>query len=200
VPRVGYASDYSPDGSKLAVSAIGAAVILDMDSGGDTLYRVDGPQAVVVAWSPDGQYIAFGDWTSSIHVKAHVRVVDAATGSVVSAVPYDFSIKSLAWNSESTEVVVVDNADQISTLGPGSSYTHARNTAHTDIGDAAVWRSDGQMIAAADTRYGASLWDAETGDLLISRMGHRQPATQLAWQPGGTLLATAGGDGWQSED
>src|SRR5690606_32756425 len=62
------------------------------------------------------------------------------------------------------------------------------------------WRSDGQMIAAADTRYGASLWDAETGDLLISRMGHRQPATQLAWQPGGTLLATAGGDGWQSED
>lgn len=190
-PPIGYASDFSPDGTKLAAAYIGRALIVDAETG-DTLLSTESTYAFVVEWSPDGETIAFGDWTGSVHNDAHVIIIDSETGEIVQSLAYDFTIDGIYWSPDGEAFIVVDSASQIYI----SSATFPLSIAHTEIGNVAAWRSDGQVIAAADTNLGARLWDADTGALLIPRMNQGQPASRLIWQPGGTLLATAVGNGF----
>lgn len=185
---VGYASAYSPDGSKLA--AVGGRGVAVVDAAtGETLFSIDGPQALVVSWSPGGEVVVFGDWIA----RAQVTVVDSITGMIRYTREYDFPIKGVYWHPDGEQFLVVDQANQIYLSGYGA----ASNIAHTEIGVVAAWRGDGWVIAAGDTNYGARLWDANTGEVLIPRMKSGHPVTRLSWQPGGYLLATAGGDVWQ---
>ncbi len=193
IPRIGYANAYNPDGTRFALSAVGSAGILDAETG-DILFTIDGPRAIVVRWSSDGDTVAFGDWTTSVVDKARVTVVEAKTGEITQTLDFDFSIKGIYWRPNSQAFVVIDESNQIFLSGSRT----ASSMAHTEIGSVAAWRPDGQAIAVSDRNYGARLWDARIGMVLIPRMNSGHPATQLSWQPGGDLLATAVGDFWQS--
>lgn len=198
-PDLGYINAYSPDGSKL----VGRFSMLDADSG-ESLFTVPVGQAAAMVWSPDGRYIALGDWSADITAHTWVTIVDATTGKAVYMFRHDYTIKEIAWSPDSQMFLTVDAADQISvlrTVTPMSSNVTVPDTiAHTEIGTTAAWRGDGKIIAAADTNYGARLWDAQTGQVLVPRMHGGQPFTRLAWQPGGTLLAATGGSRWQSKN
>jgi WD40 repeat protein len=190
---VGYASAYSPDGSKLAAAGGRGAAVIDAVTG-ETLFSIDGPQALIVSWSPDGEVVAYGDWRASVADRAQVTIVDSLTGMTRRILEYDFSIKAIVWSPDGEDFLVIDDANQIYLSGSGA----AASIAHTEIGVVAAWRSDGRVIAAGDTNYGTRLWDANTGEVLIPRMNSGHPATRLSWQPGGYLLATAVGDVRQS--
>lgn len=198
IVRHGYGTGYNSDGSKLASSNIGQAFIADGTTGA-TLSRIDGPQALVVKWSPNDHYVAFGDWSTALGTKTHVRIVDAVTGEIVADFLFDATITGIAWNSDSTGFVIVDSASRIieQLLDPSSAFP-SKTLAHTDIGTLADWHSDGQAIAVADTNDGVRIWDAGTGDPLTSQMSLGQPVHDLAWQPKGNLLAMDGGTDWQS--
>ncbi len=190
---LGYAQGFSPDGSTL----ITGSRAIEVDSG-KQLFRVSDLSPSAISWSPNGRYIAFGTWTYVVDSSTEVRIVVESTGETLYTFPFEHTIESLHWSSDGTQLLVVDTESQLEVLQFPSPASQPRSEAHTTIGETAVWRDDGRLIAAADTLTGAFLWDAATGQRLGSRLEQGQPASQIAWQPGGTLLATAGGDGWDS--
>ncbi|MCB9455890.1 MAG: WD40 repeat domain-containing protein [Anaerolineaceae bacterium] len=199
---LGYFNVYSPDGSKLVETWASAAGIKDADTRETLAYiSTKDQQPIEVAWSPDGQLVAVGTGTVDINTHPWVIVADGTTGEIVNAFEYDYDIKEIKWSPDSQTFLTVDFANRIFVTDPTTSnpFISPASRVHADIGTAAAWRDDGEVIAAADTVYGARLWDTETGQLLV-RLNSGQPVTRLAWQPGGTLLAAAGGDWWQSKN
>ncbi len=66
--------------------------------------------------------------------------------------------------------------------------------------EAAVYSPDGKHIATAGS-LGAVLWDAETGALLRTFLGHTELVLSVAFSPDGTRVLTGSWDGtariWQ---
>jgi WD40 repeat protein len=64
------------------------------------------------------------------------------------------------------------------------------------------WSSDGTRLASSGNDGLGRVWDAETGEMLFTLIGHAAVVRDIEWSPDGTLLATAGGDGlariWES--
>src|SRR5687767_10152938 len=67
----------------------------------------------------------------------------------------------------------------------------AKNEGQTEI-IAVDWSPDGSMIAGAGTNGLLGVWDAITLELLFSLPSHMDSATDVAWSPDGTKLATGG--------
>ena len=60
--------------------------------------------------------------------------------------------------------------------------------------EAIVWSDDGKRLAAAGAKGRAYIWDAETGNLLQTCVGHDDLIMRLAFNHAGTLLATTSWD------
>jgi WD40 repeat protein len=58
-----------------------------------------------------------------------------------------------------------------------------------------AWSRDGTRIATAGEDGTAKLWDAKTGEELLTIIGHEGSVEGVAFNADGTLLATAGVDG-----
>ena len=57
------------------------------------------------------------------------------------------------------------------------------------------WSNDGQLVAAAAISGPVNLIHARSGAITATLPGHRFGTAAVAWQPNGSLLATAGQDG-----
>ena len=56
-------------------------------------------------------------------------------------------------------------------------------------------RPDGKVLATASTDGTAKVWDAASGRLLSTHLGHRGGVQAVAFAPTGSAIATAGDDG-----
>lgn len=65
--------------------------------------------------------------------------------------------------------------------------------------DSEVWSvaysPDGKWIATTHWNTSAKLWDAETGQLILTFMGHTESVNSVAFSPDGIFIATASDDG-----
>ena len=60
--------------------------------------------------------------------------------------------------------------------------------------EAIVWSDDGKKLAAASSNRRAYIWDAKSGELLQTCVGHDELITKLAFNHASTLLATTSWD------
>ncbi|MEQ8676322.1 MAG: WD40 repeat domain-containing protein [Aggregatilineales bacterium] len=179
---------YSPDSSRLAVGGYVNTLVYDADSL-TTLYEIDTGSWNRIDWSPDSSKLAVSNsfiWGEGGSYP--MVIVDSETGEVLQEITLSRAIRSLAWHPNNDTYLVVDQANEISVYQENNRIWSIE---HTDIGGTLAWNNDGNLILAADTKYGTRLWDTNTGEVLDSRVHQLGIPTNIIWQPNGNLVAAS---------
>jgi len=182
---------YSPDGTRIATAGNdNTARIWDAASGMELLTLSDFADIVInIAFSPDGTRLA----TSSDD--GTVKIWDTATGQrVLTLSDFDDSILDLKFSQDGT---------MLTTSGADSNKIQLWNAITGQIirtlvsGEGLYIDSNDEenLIATPGERGTASVWDATTGEKLLTLYGHASSVNRLAFNHDGTRLATASNDG-----
>jgi serine/threonine protein kinase/Tol biopolymer transport system component len=193
-PAVGLvAFAWSPTGEQMALAFNnGNVLLMNVLTKATHLLFANGQNgsANVIAWSPDGKYIAAGGTTHE------VDVWDSGMGyQVYSDEGYTGDITSLAWSPNSQQIAAADTA------GPVHVWD-ALTGDHAFVypGDASVmntvaWSPDGNYLAAGDQKGAIQVWMSSSTTPVIIYTLHTDAVQAVAWSPDGKRIASAGNDG-----
>jgi WD40 repeat protein/ABC-type branched-subunit amino acid transport system substrate-binding protein len=172
---------FSPDGSRIATASVDrTAKIWDARSGRE-LITLAGHQAAVdrVAFSSDGQRLATASWDSAVKVwdlsAAHEVLTVSTSGSDNRAAFMDLN----PWQGPATTVAALATSGRLED-GPL-------------VGQVQV-SQDGSRLMAGLWDASTSVWDARTGQQVLSLRGHSSQVWGAAISPDGTRLATGSAD------
>jgi WD40 repeat protein len=185
---------FSPDGERLATAAQDSLVKTWDVRTGEELLVLEGHEAGVnaVAFNPDGRLVA----TASDDLT--VRVWDAGTGRELWALPTSWDGWSVAFSPDGSRLVVGDSEGEIRVWqlpqNPGENPDAVPEELLTFLGNTGWigtvrFSPDGTRIVGGGTN-GLSLWDAESGQLLL-RLVDSGATYGASFSPDGTRLATA---------
>ncbi len=184
--------DWNPDGTRL-VGVTG--FLADMMSFRDILiWDPTTGQIVVEAryidnnvnaliWSPDGNLIA------STALNNVISIWDADTLTIVTELSSDTdTIGSLGWSPDSTRIVsalnYIDKSIRIWDITSGQEVLVIPDIAAFEV----EWNPDGKSIAAAVSGAELPIFDADTGEVLMT-IDQGSTSRAIAWSPDGKQLA-----------
>jgi WD40 repeat protein len=180
---------WSPDGTRLTTASEDETVrIWDGKTGEEVLsIRLSG-SAWDVAWSPDGIKLA------TTNADGRAEIWDIASGKQSFALqgrtlePFD-----IAWSSDGKWLAT--------TAGDGFTFKIwdatpiAPTLSGTQEGIQWVsWSPDGKRIATSALDNTAAIWDFQTGEQLLTLVGHTYWVQDTFWSPDGSKLVTTGWD------
>ena len=158
-------------------------------------------EVTVVAWSPNGKYIASGGNDHTI------RVWNAGTGTdLLISHGHSGGVPAITWSPDSTYLASAsagplasggppasDNAVQVwsATTGKPIYFYRGHSSGITDV----TWSPTGNRIASSSTDYTVQVWDATTGQHPLIYRTHSWYIQAEAWSPDGRRLASGGPDG-----
>jgi WD40 repeat protein len=141
-----------------------------------------------LAVSPDGQYLAFGNWRGTI------TVCSLATGKRLQEIKhFHGGIEALAFTPNS-RFLAVANYGGVTIHGVLSGKELRHSPANLTGCTALVFSPDGKKLAATGTSCMVHLWDVAAGQPLHAADGHTSQIQALAFFPDGKRLASAGND------
>jgi len=129
-----------------------------------------------------------------------VIVWDALSGRQLSAIPTPQRVSlAIAFSSDGQRLVVgfVDGTLMVLDIGPDATQARELSapTGHTGSIEAVTFSPDGKRFATASDDNTVKMWDAATGQEILTLLGRTGGVHGVAFSPDGTRLATAGGDG-----
>jgi WD40 repeat protein len=167
---------FSPDGTRFLISAEEGVSIWDLASGARIFSADPGSDA---DWSVDGSQVFIGRGDS-------VDVVDIASGSIV---------RTMKVPSESLQLF--PGGDRLLTSAGGEAYISDARTGlvvhqMSGIGSTkhVAVSPDGRYVATGAQDKTAKVWDAQTGELVQTLVGHSEILFGIAFSPDGTKLLT----------
>ncbi len=168
-------------------------------SSGDLLRVLKGHSAEVggLAFSPDGKLLL----TSS--EDGMLIIWDVATGELLQDIP-DFTVYKVSFSPDGTRVAAATfNGLQVWTYTPDSAEPISLDESQAYVtipeGSAGIFSPDGKWLAALSLSTASGnaikLWDATTGQELLTLVGHTDWVQGLAFSPDGKRLASTSFDG-----
>ena len=156
-----------------------------------------------IAWSPDGKSVA-----TTAGAGFTVRIWDATPPTPV----YASDREGLAWNDWSPDgehIATINYLDRTVVIwDPETGETQlVIQTGATDDLQDVWWSPDGTRLMTTSWDMLAKIWDANTGELILTFRGHvGEPKLKFqggrdslfggGWSPDGSRIVTEGGYGW----
>jgi hypothetical protein len=192
---------WSPDGSMLASASYdGTVQVWESKTGGKPLVTYANHQGHVwdVAWSPDGKSMA------SCGADGTVHIWEATTGKLLYVYRgHRAGVSSVDWSPGGEQMLSGSYDHTVHIWNPRNGTLVRVYTEHTDWIKSAVWSPDGKRVASGGGNntvdllhhdYTVQIWDAETGERLVTYSDHPLPVFAIIWSPDGMRLASCGQD------
>jgi len=188
---------FSPDGSRLASTGKdGTLKVWDASRGRLLSSESASGEASGPSFSADGSLVAAA-WAEPTD---EVRVLDLSTDRVVSTVRVSGAIDTaLSPDGKRVAVAAWGLADEVGVVfdvrtGKEAFALAGPNCCAHPVFRGVAWSPDGRLIAAS-SHGTARLWDAETGTVRHTLLGHTGLVHTVAWSPDSSQLVTGGSDG-----
>ena len=185
---------WSPDGRLLAstgydsmrlwdtVTGVCLQVLQDPDST-DTVFQG-------LAWSPDGYLLACGSFLRGVQVWDMTTRARRWVGQTQPT-----RIRRVAWSPDGTQLVGGGDDGSVYVWDTTDGTQRQRLVGHNGVVMSVAWSPDGMRLASADSGRGDGeifVWEAKSGERVRALA---EPASAVAWSPGGELLISGGSDG-----
>ncbi len=95
----------SPDGKRLAFSALTHLYTMDLNGGSPQRFSIGNERAYQPAWSPDGQWLAYVTWTNDQGAIWKARADGSGAPQRLTSVPAYYT--NLAWSPDSSRIVAL---------------------------------------------------------------------------------------------
>jgi WD40 repeat protein len=181
-----YFLSWSPDGKRLACNRVGGAITYwDVASGArrDAPFEGDG-----ATWSPTDRRLAV---VEGYQIRIHDTETDASIGLWPNATGHR---NWPCWSPDGKRLATVaDYAAEVRDAATGRSLFPPLE--HTQRVQSLAWSPDSKQLASATEDDHIHLWDATTGNPVLTLRGQGGPIRSVAWSPDGMRLAYATGKG-----
>jgi WD40 repeat protein/transcriptional regulator with XRE-family HTH domain len=191
----GTGATFSPDGQHLlTIGSENSAVLWDL-SAGEALFSLRGHTAPVtsVAISPNGRILATASDDKS------VKLWDAATGEAINTLTgHAGAALVLAFSPDSQHVYAGSDETGIAIAWEAAGgQEQFRFSGQGDIVgvDAIAASPDGARLATGEFDTTVKLWEAASGELLLTLFGHSSQVVSVAFSADGSYVASASEDG-----
>ncbi|HMO57882.1 MAG TPA: hypothetical protein PKA05_02915 [Roseiflexaceae bacterium] len=180
-----------------------SAILAVATYGGLTLRRPDREEplgryawqgsTLVIAWSPDGRFIATGDQDSTVHFWI------TRTGTDLQMWGYPTKVRELAWNSTSRYLATGGGATVTvwDCAGKGPANTRPIELkAHEGQLATLAFQKRGPLLASGCSDGLVVIWQVGTSRHPLAKVQFKSGISQLAWSPDDHVLAvgTEGGE------
>jgi WD40 repeat protein len=169
---------WKPGTRELASAAYGELAVWNPDKPEPLqLFRWKGSM-LVLAWSPDGEYIATGDQDSTVHFWI------VKTGKDLMMSGYPTKVRELAWDSTSRYLATGGGAVpcvwDVSGKGPAGTEP-LQFAAHRARVTALAFQHSGPMLASAGADGLVALWQPGKQKRVLTHASYRSAITQIGW-------------------
>lgn len=193
---------WSPDGAYLACGTDNGAVVL-WDVVSHSIFarsRLHGSEIHSCAWSPDSKQLVLGCDDARMCV---LRIAHKTSMLQRKSQPLLEHVFTYAGNDVSCVTVVAWSPDgkHISGNMGGKIYV-ARLSDGTGrwFGDgeatvkAVAWSADGQYVVSGGSDGAVRVWEAATGNVVVTYRGHTEGINAVAWSADGEFIVSGGRD------
>ena len=170
-------TQFSPDGTKFAVSAEEGLSVWDVASG-EQVATAEGGRAAV--FSPDGRQLYVGHGN-------RVDVVDATSGAVARSM--ELPSRSVRLFPDGLRLMTGGGLDGLISDAQTGAILHKLSGHTGPIQEVAV-SPDGRYVATSSIDKTAKVWDADTGRLVQTMTGHTEILFRMAFSPDNRSLMT----------
>jgi WD40 repeat protein/serine/threonine protein kinase len=145
---------------------------------------------ISIAYSPDGKLVA------SAVTSKNIRVWDGVTGAEVMTIASKGYINRVAFSPDGIRIISGDSLGNITSWEVAGGRESTIIKAYGDRVRGLAVTSDGSRLASVggEKDGGVRVWDAKTGNLIMTPRGDDTRAFSVAFSPDGGVLASGGAD------